>query len=139
MKLSKKTQTEQLRQSQEQLKAMRALAHALGLEIEKLKAQADGYQHEINTDAKEGKESPKAEVKLSYTMDQIKTEQGREAHRRQDIMKKERDVLTRMDALKKLDGDMTKMGVGRRRRAVADATHAAASDPNESNYGYAQT
>lgn len=131
MKQSYRQQTDDLKQSQESLKAMRALAHALGLEIEKLKAQADGYQHEINTDAKEGKESPKAEVKLSYTMDQIKTEQGREAHRRQDIMKKERDVLTRMDALKKLDGDMTKMGVGRRRRAVADATHAAASDPKK--------
>merc|ERR1712100_804906 len=73
MKLSKKTQTEQLRQSQEQLKSMRALTHALGLEIEKLKAQADGYQHEINNDAKQGKASPTAETKLAYTMDNINT------------------------------------------------------------------
>merc|ERR1711990_1275 len=127
----KKRKTDDLNIAQEQLKSMRALVHGLGLEIEKLKAQADGYQHEINTDAKEGKESPKAEVKLSFTMDQIKTEQGREATRRRDILKAERDILQRMDALKKLDGDMTKMGVGRRRRAVADATHAAASDPKK--------
>merc|ERR1712196_705912 len=103
MKLSKKTQTEQLRQSQEQLKSMRALTHALGLEIEKLKAQADGYQHEINNDAKQGKASPTAETKLAYTMDNIK----------------------------KLDGEMTKMGVGRRRRQIADKTHVAARNPEK--------
>jgi len=131
MKLSKKTQTEQLGQAQEQLKSMRALTHALGLEIEKLKAQADGYQHEINNDAKQGKASPTAETKLSYTMDNVKTEQAREALRRQDIMKKEREILVKMDDLKKLDGEMTKMSVGRRRRQIADKTHVAARNPEK--------
>jgi hypothetical protein len=131
MKQSKKAQTEELSRSQESLKALRALTHGLGLEIEKLKAQADGYQHEINQDAKEGKASPKAEVKLQYTMDNIKTEAQREAHRKRDIMKKEREILEQMDALKELDAEMTKAGVGRRRRAVADATHVAAGDTSK--------
>lgn len=129
MKQSKKAQVAELGHSQERLKALRALTHGLGLEIEKLKAQADGYQHEINNDAKLGKASPKAEVKLGYTMDAIKTESQREAHRKRDIMKKEREILEQMDGLKQLDAEMTKMGVGRRRRAVADATHVAAKDP----------
>lgn len=133
MEQSKKAQTEELSRSQEGLKAVRALTHGLGLEIEKLKAQADGYQHEINQDAKEGKASPKAEVKLAYTMDNIKTEAQREAHRKRDIMKKEREILEQMDALKELDGQMSKMGIGRRRRAVADATHVSASDPAKVN------
>merc|ERR1712196_761430 len=72
----------------------------------------DGYQHEINNDAKQGKASPTAETKLAYTMDNIKTEQAREALRRQGIMKKEREILVKMDDLKKLDGEMTKMAGG---------------------------
>merc|ERR1712072_1358398 len=115
MKQSMKQGRDDLATAQEELKSMRAVTHALGLEVEKLKAQADGYQHQINSDAKEGKNSPQAEVKLQYTMDSLKTEQAREAHRRGDI--------------KKLDGEMTRMGVGRRRRAVADKTHVAANDP----------
>lgn len=124
MKEAKKVQTSDLTNVQEELKSTRAIVHAISLEIEKLKAQADGYQHEINMDAKRGKKSPQAEVKLQYTMNQLRSEQNKEAFRRHEVMKMERDVLERQDKLKKLDTEMTKKGVGRRRRQVEDATHA---------------
>lgn len=124
MKESKKVQTSDLTVVQEELKSNRAIVHAVALEIEKLKAQADGYQHEINMDAKRGKKSPQAEVKLQYSMNQLRSEQNKEAFRRHEVMKMERDVLEKQDKLKKLDTEMTKKGVGRRRRQVEDATHA---------------
>jgi len=124
MKQTKKQQQEDLLHAQEELKATRAITHAISLEIEKLKAQADGYQHEINMDAKRGKKSPQAEIKLQYTMDNLRNEQNKEAYRKQEVEKLERNVLERQDQLKKLDAEMTKKGVGRRRRQVEDATHA---------------
>lgn len=124
MKQTKKQRQTDLIHAQEELKATRAIAHAISIEIEKLKAQADGYQHEINMDAKRGKKSPQAEVKLQYTMDNLRTEQNKEAYRRQEVEKQERSVLEQQDGLKKLDAEMTKKGIGRRRRMVEDATHA---------------
>lgn len=124
MKQTKKQRQEDLVHAQEELKATRAITHAITIEIEKLKATADGYQHEINMDAKRGKKSPQAEVKLQYTMDNLRTEQNKEAYRRQEVEKLERNVLERQDELKKLDVEMTKKGIGRRRRMVEDATHA---------------
>jgi len=124
MKQTKKQREEDLVHAQEELKATRAITHAISIEIEKLKAQADGYQHEINMDAKRGKKSPQAEVKLQYTMDNLRSEQQKEAYRRQEVEKSERAILEQQDSLKKLDAEMTKKGVGRRRRQVEDATHA---------------
>ena len=37
----------------------------------------------------------------------------------------------KIDDLKKLDGEMTKMGVGRRRRQIADKTHVAVRNPEK--------
>jgi len=124
MKQTKKQRETDLGHAQDELKATRAIVHAISIEVAKLKAQSDGYQHEINMDAKRGKKSPQAEVKLQYSMDQLRVEQNKEAYRRQEVEKLERDVEDRKQSLKKLDEQMTKKGIGRRRRQVADSTHA---------------
>jgi len=125
MKQTKKQKETDIGNTNDELKRTRALVHAMSIEIEKLKATADGYQHEINVDAKRGKKSPQAEVKLQYTMDSLRNEQNKVAFQKQEVQKLERDVLEQQESLKKLDEDMTKKGIGRRRRNVEDSTHAA--------------
>merc|ERR1719502_2656196 len=107
MKQTKKQKETDLRHTSDELKRVRALVHAISIEIEKMKATADGYQHEINVDAKRGKKSPQAEVKLQYTMDNLRNEQNKVAYQKQEVQKLERDILDRQDKLKKLDTEMT--------------------------------
>jgi hypothetical protein len=124
MKQTKKQRITDLGHAQDELKRVRALTHATMINVEKLKAQADGYQHEINMDAKRGKKSPQAEVKLQYTMDSLRNEQNKVTYRKQEVQKLEKGVLEDQESLKKLDEEMTKKGIGRRRRNVEDSTHA---------------
>merc|ERR1719161_1612047 len=75
MKQNMKQRKKELSNALHRQKKLRALVHLIGLNIAKMKARANGYQHSINISAKRGKKAPKQEVKLRYTMNNLRATQ----------------------------------------------------------------
>jgi|ERR1711907_813155 len=117
MKQNMKQRKKELSNALHRQKKLRALVHLIGLNIAKMKARANGYQHSINISAKRGKKAPGTEVKLRFTMNQLRAEQRKDAFKKRKLVKLGREVDKRNSAVKRLDARMTQLRVGRRRRA----------------------
>lgn len=98
-------------------KKMAAIVHLVSLSIAKLKAAANGYQHSINISAKRGKKAPKQEVKLRYTMNNLRATQHKYLFKKKKLAKKGREIAEKKSAVSRLDARMTQKAIGRRRRA----------------------
>merc|ERR1719478_623997 len=85
-KFVKKTLQKQLKKRKTEKQV--AIAHLVSLSIAKLKAAANGYQHSINISAKRGKKAPKQEVKLRYTMNNLRKAQHKYQFKKQKLAKK---------------------------------------------------
>jgi len=117
MKQNIKQRKKELSNALHRQKKLRALVHLIGLNIAKTKARANGYQHSINISAKRGKKAPGTEVKLRFTMNQLRAEQRKDAFKKRKLVKLGREVDKRNSAVKRLDARMAQLRVGRRRRA----------------------
>jgi len=117
MKQNMKQRKKELAHALLRQKKLRALVHLIGLNIAKMKAKANGYQHSINISAKRGKKAPGTEVKLRFTMNGLRAEQRKDQFKKQKLVKLGREVDKRLGAVKRLDARMTQLAVGRRRRA----------------------
>merc|ERR1711939_1048457 len=84
-------------------KKMAAIVHLVSLSIAKLKAAANGYQHSINISAKRGKKAPKQEVKLRYTMNNLRATQHKCLFKKKKLAKKGREIAEKKSAVSRLD------------------------------------
>jgi len=129
MQADMKTQKRDFAAVVKTIKKQRALVHKMSLRVEQLKAKANGYQHIINLSAKAGKKAKPTEVKLTYTMNEIRKYKAKVEYEKKKLSKQEGKKQKKDIRLKKLDNKMTQKGIGRRRRAQSSAKGAKKKAP----------